>query len=87
MFGFCKLHHVLLVKGMIPKGDAIRPGLQEQPRMFRGQPRALARVLAIHDDKIQPPARAQGGQSFGDSRTTRAAHHIAKEHQFHGPKP
>ena len=62
---------------MVAKGDAISPGLQDQPRVFGGQTRALTGVFAIDHNKIQPPAGAQGGKEFGDGSAPGAAHHIA----------
>ena len=61
--GLDELQHVLLVKGMIAQRQTIRPRLQQHPRMFAGQPRALARVLAIDHDEIEAPIAAQRRQA------------------------
>ncbi len=78
-FGLDELHHVLLVKRMVAKRDTIRPRLKQPLCMCSRQPHAIAGILAIDHNKIEPPRIAQTRQMFGHSSAPRAPHDITQK--------
>jgi hypothetical protein len=72
-----RLKHVLLIKRMIAKRDAIGARLEQPSGMGAGQPHHARGVLAVDHNEIQPPLRAQARQGLGHRRASRTAHHIA----------
>ena len=76
-----------LIEGVVAERDRVGAGGEELVADRLGDAEAAGGVLAVDDDEIEPPARAQRRQAVDQRRAAGAPDDVADEQQPHQPRP
>ncbi len=84
---FDEYERLALIEGVVAERHRVDADGEEFLEDRLGETKAAGCVLAIDDDEIEVPARAQKRNMFNDCRASRAPNHIADKEQPHQCSP